>query len=303
MKSSRDAAALGLKVIGDAVNLRWFGTMFVNWTTIVVCMMIAALFDQMFIYALAVFVIGTRQHAIAILAHDGAHRHASRFRWLNDGATCLFGFWPLGIGLHGYRKFHFAHHQHLGHDGDPELRHKRRFADKWQPDASPLRLFLTDILGFAWREVMFAISLMRPARAIDIVGPVALIGSMVLLAVLGGVAELIIVWYLALYTSFWAVFRMRAYTEHVGTSGTHRLAEPAWWKKLIYLPANTWLHWEHHKWPGIPSWQLAHMARGKIGEVKECDHLQNEVVGASNQQTGSDDGAGPTTIPSEQARR
>jgi len=253
MKSSRDAAALGMRDIGDAVNLRWFGAMFLNWTTVVVFMMIAALLDRPLFYVLAIFVIGTRQHAIAILAHDGAHRHASRFRCLNDGATCVFGFWPLGIGLHGYRKFHFAHHQHLGHEGDPELCHKRRFSDKWQPGTSPLRLFITDLMGFAWREVMFAISLMRPAKAIDVIGPVAMIGSLILLAVFCGFAQLIVVWYLALYSSFWAVFRMRAYTEHVGTSGTHRLAEPAWWQKLLYLPANTWLHWEHHKWPGIPS--------------------------------------------------
>jgi len=148
------------------------------------------------------------------------------------------------------------------------LIHKRRFKDKWAPDASPLRLFLTDVSGFAWREVMFAIALMRPARAIDVIGPLTVIGTMILLAVVNDYAQLIVVWYLALYTSFWAVFRMRAYTEHVGTTGTLRMTEPARWKKLLYLPANTWLHWEHHKWPGIPSWQLAHMAREKTKHDK-----------------------------------
>ena len=269
MKSSRYAAATEKKDIGDAVNLHWFGAMLLNWAVLIFFMAAAALLDTLFFYVLAVFVIGTRQHAIAILAHDGAHRHASPIRWLNDGATCVLGFWPLGIGLDGYRKFHFAHHQHLGQEGDPELVHKRRFADKWRLETSPLQLFLTDLLGFAWREVVFAIVLMRPARAMDVIGPLSMIGAAVFLAVSNGLADLIIVWYLALYTSFWAVFRMRAYTEHVGTTGTYHLTEPAWWKKLLYLPANTWLHWEHHKWPGIPSWRLAHLSR-KNAESEEA---------------------------------
>ena len=281
MKSSRDEAALGMKEVGDAVNLHWFGTMFLNWTTIIVFMVIAALLDSVFFYIISVFVIGTRQHAIAILAHDGAHHHASRIRWLNDAATCVLGFWPLGIGLHGYRKFHFAHHQHLGHEGDPELIHKRRFKDKWAPDASPLRLFLTDVLGFAWREVMFVIALMRPARAIDVIGPLSVIGTMILLAALNDYAQLIVVWYLALYTSFWAVFRLRAYTEHVGTTGTHRMTEPARWKKLLYLPSNTWLHWEHHKWPAIPAWRLAHMAREKTKLFKATNTEPSKDTRAS----------------------
>lgn len=273
MKGSRDAAAPVKNESGEAFNLHWFGAMFLNWTTIAILMALAVRIDTIFFYVLATFIIGTRQHAIAILAHDGAHQHASRIRWLNDGATSLFGFWPLGIGIHGYRKFHFAHHRNLGLAGDPEQSHKRRFSDKWQSGASQLRLFLTDILGFGWRELVFAMYLMRPARAIDILGPLCLVGTAIWLAVVGGYAQLIAVWYAALYTSFWAVFRLRAYTEHVGTSSTHQLAEPAWWKKLLYLPANTWLHWEHHKWPGIPSWRLEKMAHENQARDEKADSL------------------------------
>ena len=263
------------------VNFRWFGALILNWLTIAVFLVAAAMLDTLLFYIIAVFVIGTRQHAIAILAHDGAHRHASRLPWLNDGATCLLGFWPLGIGIHGYRKFHFAPHQNLGHEGDPELTHKRRFSDKWQPGTNPIRLFISDLMGFAWREVLFAIALMRPTRAVDIIGPVCLIGGAIILAVSGGVSQLIFVWYAALYTSFWAVFRLRAYTEHVGTTGTHHLAEPAWWQKLIYLPANTWLHWEHHKWPGVPSWRLAIKARKQHGNAAASHDPLVEKPGSS----------------------
>jgi len=69
----------------------------------------------------SVFVIGTRQHAILILAHDGGHGQASANRKLNDLVTNLFSLWPFGLGVSGYRKFHFAHHRYMGTELDPEL--------------------------------------------------------------------------------------------------------------------------------------------------------------------------------------
>lgn len=246
---------------GERFNIRWFGGMFLNWTWIVFLFIGAASLDHWLAYALCAFLAGTRQHAIAILAHDGAHRHASRIGWLNDGATCVLGLWPLGIGIRGYRRYHFAHHRYTNREGDPELIHKRRFSDKWQPGVSWWRLFLTDLLGFAWREVMFALKMMRPVGARDMVGPVLWLGTAITLLLMHDLGHLIVLWYVALYTSFWAVFRMRAYTEHVGTLDTHRLSEPKWWQKCLYLPANTWLHWEHHKWPGVSSWRLKQMKR------------------------------------------
>ena len=38
----------------------------------------------------------------------------------------------------------------------------------------------------------------------------------------------------------------------LGSEWTHRLELPPLWERLLYLPANTWLHWEHHTWPSVP---------------------------------------------------
>jgi fatty acid desaturase len=98
----------------------------------------------------AVIIIGTRQHAIMILAHDGSHGHISRNRWLNDLVTNLLSLWPFGVGLSGYRKFHFAHHRYMGTEADPEYIHKKKSAPAYDLPATPrhiARLALTALFG------------------------------------------------------------------------------------------------------------------------------------------------------------
>ena len=69
---------------------------------------------------------------------------------------------------------------------------------------------------------------------------------------------LALLWYGSLFTSFFAAYRLRCYSEHIGSEWTHRLTKPPLWQRLLYLPANTWMHWEHHTWPAIPLRQMRH---------------------------------------------
>jgi fatty acid desaturase len=66
---------------------------------------------------------------------------------------------------------------------------------------------------------------------------------------------ILLIWYAASLTAFWAVFRLRMWTEHVGTRETYRVSV-SWWQRALYLPHNTWYHYEHHRWPSIPYWNL-----------------------------------------------
>ena len=72
------------------------------------------------------------------------------------------------------------------------------------------------------------------------------------------------VWFLSVFLSNWAVFRLRIWTEHVGTDSTHRL-KASWWQRWLFLPHNTWYHYEHHEWPWVPFYNLS-KARIKLNE-------------------------------------
>jgi fatty acid desaturase len=53
------------------------------------------------------------------------------------------------------------------------------------------------------------------------------------------------------FTSFWTVFRLRGYCEHVG-GYTISLAEPSWWLRALVFPHAGWAHQLHHEMPGLP---------------------------------------------------
>jgi fatty acid desaturase len=245
-------------------DLWWFASVLRNLLLIMLIIAGAWWSHTVLVYALAILVIGTRQHALVVLQHDGTHYHLSRNKRLNDFAMNVFTAWPLGFSSSGYRRYHLAHHRSLGTPDDPELATYGRFAAKWSVNANIYSLFAFDLVGFGARE-LFGLwdDIMKSRdpkasweRRTEIAGmvlwPVAAGGVLV---TFGGWAMLCCaaaLWYVSLFTSFFAVFRLRAYAEHVGSDWTHRWHKPALWRRLLYLPENTWLHWEHHTWPGIP---------------------------------------------------
>jgi fatty acid desaturase len=61
----------------------------------------------------------------------------------------------------------------------------------------------------------------------------------------------VLMFYGGYVTSFWTVFRLRGYCEHVG-GHTLSLAEPAWWLRALVFPHAGWAHHLHHEMPGLP---------------------------------------------------
>ncbi|MGZ3407710.1 MAG: fatty acid desaturase, partial [Polyangia bacterium] len=73
-----------------------------------------------FAVAAAIVGIAGAQHALAVLAHEGAHYRFYKTRWLNDlaGKLCAT---PLGLSMLTYRLIHRIHHNHLYEPLDPDL--------------------------------------------------------------------------------------------------------------------------------------------------------------------------------------
>jgi fatty acid desaturase len=225
-----------------------------DWCVIASAIGCAVLIDQWWAYGLALPVIGNRQHALAVLGHDAAHGHASRRRLMNDALAGVLTFWPLGIGLAGYRRFHFAHHRWLNVPGlDPELELRHGPWDSPRASIEP-----SDYLPGCVLNVLRLAAACRPREAADVLGPVAVYA--IALTVLPWPATAL--WVAALLTTFWLFFRLRVLTEHVGVAGTRRLRRPSFWCRVLYLPHGTWKHAEHHEDPATPTWALA-VGRGQ----------------------------------------
>lgn len=233
----------------------WLRAATLDWLAITAAAAALALhLDELWAYLLAALVVGNRQHALAILGHDGGHRLVCRRKWLNDALTNLLCFWPLGAGIHSYRRFHFAHHRSTGTALDPELELKRRATPRYDLPTSRLRMvchFAQDLLGGGIREIIDLVEHMRPMTWGDRFGPLLWWLTVGSVCIALGALPIVLLWFGSLLTVYWAMFRLRIWTEHMGTTETHRI-EANWWQRLLYAPHNTWYHFEHHRWPNVP---------------------------------------------------
>jgi fatty acid desaturase len=238
----------------------WFSAALLDWAVIALAMIDATLFPDWPIVAVAIIVIGNRQHALSVLGHDGSHGLITRRRWLNDLLAELLCWWPLGIGIDGHRAFHFAHHRFLGTRDDPELWHKAHFRLRYWPPISfgeKVWFFIGDLIGVtSIPEVMLAaLMLWQEASRRDVIGAAAFWLAVGALAWHFGLLWLIAVWFTAAFTSQWAFGRLRIWREHVGTAGTLDVAVQ-WWSWGIHLPHNVGHHREHHATPWRPFYEL-----------------------------------------------
>lgn len=237
-----------------ASALPWFLAALFDWGIIITVFHFVNVIGAWYAYPVAAFVIGTRQHALTLLAHDGAHYLVFKNRFANDVATGLVAFWPLGLGLDSYRAIHFAHHRHLSSDKDPEMGFKKRSAPSWDLPATRQQIvkqFLANLCGLGVLQMRHAAPDLAPRSARDYGGVALVWGAALTLSCFTGAWHFILLWTASLFTSFWACFVVRTWTEHPGIVGTPRFhAGPV--ARFVFFPHNTHCHWEHHEYAAVP---------------------------------------------------
>ncbi len=202
-------------------------------------------------------------HGLAFIGHDAAHRVALKNRRINDVVTELFIAWPLFVAMSdGYRPWHFIHHRCLGKDEDSELSYRSdsRYFSRvtWSKIAG---YFFLDMCGSGIPDLFrFTIAVLPYKRQSRMLGPVAMWTAFVCLCYYCSSMWIVSLWILSLLTGFYAVFRLRQWTEHVGVppaghETSYRFKAGAI-PRFVFLPHSTWCHYEHHKWPQIPYYNL-----------------------------------------------
>jgi fatty acid desaturase len=268
MKEMRDnpetPSPSALQLYAKPSALRFLLAAGFDWACMIGAILLASAVDHWLTLLFAVFVVGSRQHALTLLGHEGAHFNISRHnRALNDWITCLVVMWPTFAPLDGYRKFHWGHHKFLGTNQDPERGHRALHPSDWSLPASRMRILALccrDLLGGGLFELARLMKAMPAVSWGDRLGPPILWAAAA--GVLWHFGQLWImgVWVGAYVTVFLALFRLRIWTEHLGiddlgTSGSYLLTAN-WFERFTVFPHYTWLHYEHHRWPAIPCWHL-----------------------------------------------
>lgn len=233
-----------------------------------------------------VVLIGTRQHALFVLAHESAHYRLFEQRGLNDavGRICAT---LQGLSMRTYRVIHRLHHNNLYTELDPDTALHGGYP---RGKAYLAKKLLKDLSGFtAWKTYAYFLGgapalntqtgmAIRPLddtsgklrmeagsdrNAVIIFHVIALFAF----AAAGHLIEYLILWILPLLTVVQAVLRLRAIAEHGATTdfsspltAARTNLVPAWLGWLIF-PHHVNYHIEHHLYASVPQYNLPQLHR------------------------------------------
>jgi fatty acid desaturase len=270
-----------------------------DWLVIAAAIAFALRLDHVAATVLAVFVIGGRQHALTVLAHDAVHQRLLPNRRLNDWLGDLLVAWPVFLSVRAFRTVHGPHHRFTGEDGDGNRRAWRthhadgRLTREWTYPKSALGLVravlrrAAVITGVFWiiRGLVAPFVLRRPA--------IELVARIVFFAAVAGLwtwqhwwYEALVLWFLPYCTWHMAVQYMRLICEHSGAIGEHpdfartRSTQPGPLGRFLVLPHHIGYHIEHHWYPSVPWYNLPRLHRALRGDPAFRRHanVQHSVL-------------------------
>ena len=230
---------------------------------------------------LAIIVIGTRQHALFVIAHDAAHYLLFENRKANDlaGRGCAM---LQGLSMCTYRVIHRLHHNNLYGELDPDTALHGGYP---RGRAYLVRKLLKDLSGLtAWKTYAYFLG---GAPALNTRTKVALrplddtssklrgdartdrnlviafhIAVLLAFAWSGYLVQYLVLWVLPLVTVVQAILRLRAIAEHGATTdfsspltAARTNLAPAWLRWALF-PHNVNYHVEHHLYASVPQHNL-----------------------------------------------
>ena len=246
--------ASDLKRLSKRTPYFWVRDLICDWAIMIGAFIVVGLYPNVVTVFLALLVIGNRQHALALLGHDGTHVTISYNSRLNDFLTNFFTWIPIGLTLDGYRNLHRYHHSELGTENDPEVIYKAIRSEQWNLPKNVfdvLKMAALDLVGNGIPDYKVIFMYSKPTDKKEyyyLFGCHAVVSSILVASGLWWVPA---IWYFSLPTAFIMFFRIRLWLEHHGTDTTHRLhLNPI--QGALFAPHLSWHHWEHHNWPSVP---------------------------------------------------
>jgi fatty acid desaturase len=242
-----------------------------------------------FVLLISVFVIGTRQHALFVIAHDAAHYLLYENRLLNEivGRACAM---LQGLSMCTYRVIHRLHHNNLYGALDPDTalhggypRGRSYLAKKLLKDLSGLTAWktyayflggapaLNTATNVALRPLDDTSAKLRNDALHDRNAVIAFhVMALIVFSASGYLIQYLVLWVLPLVTVVQAILRLRAIAEHGATTdfsspltAARTNLAPAWLEWLIF-PHQVNYHIEHHLYASVPHYNLPALHREMV---------------------------------------
>jgi fatty acid desaturase len=255
----------------------WLGAVTLEWAIIATTILACNLLHFWWLWVVAVFIIGTRQHALGVLAHDGSHHLVARSLFWNDLLSNFLSAYPLTFTVQGFRSMHLKHHWYLETPADPSKITIDHHPKEWtfpMPKRSFIGMFVRDLTGLSQKSSASLLGYLWEipgGRTIHIIRLLTLHGFFIALSIFTGhIWTYFILWILPLFTVAMACYRVRSIAEH---SGIGLQAERYLQTKVdslsmtrttlgspilgfIFAPYHISYHIEHHLYPYVPVFRL-----------------------------------------------
>lgn len=255
-----------------------------TWAWIAFAFAIAGIFPNILTIIIALFILGGKQLACAIIMHDCSHDSVFTSRKANQIVGNWFGAYPIMHNLEQYRPYHREHHIYTGLDNDPDLSLTKGYPTT---ALSMFRKFLRDLSGATGIKAQIGVIAMHigvikynlggvierikekkdwsesiKASAQNLAGPIA--SNLILFGLLWlvGAPWLYLLWIGALLTTYNFCLRVRSIAEHSVVDDRQnpqkntRTTYANFIEKLLFAPHHVNYHAEHHLCMGAPPYNL-----------------------------------------------
>ena len=256
-----------------------------NWLQIIAAMALFFYFPNVLTFLLSVIVIGSRQFALAVLAHDGAHNLLFSNEKINDFISQWFCAFPLFSDNRPYRPYHLAHHRFTESENDPDLSLSAPFPIT---KASFRRKVIRDLTGqTGFRRYSIALKSIFSSEADNFAGRIKKISDKIsgffisnlvifsLIAIFSHWSIYFLLWWIPAFTYYSLIVRIRNIAEHSVTPGDTNLNNTRTTKaslltRYLLVPHHVNFHLEHHLFTNCPWYNLP-----KVHEMLKGEPLRD----------------------------
>ena len=242
-----------------------------NWLQMSSAMVLFFFYPNVLTFLVALVIIGSRQFALAVLAHESAHNLLFANNKVNDWAGQWFCAYPIFQDNRVYRPYHLKHHRHTETEDDPDLVlsspfpiNKRSFIRKVFRD-------LTGITGV--RRYWGSLSSIFRTKGDNVFDKISktsnklhgfLISNVIIFILISTTMHwslFLLLWWLPSFTYYSLIIRIRNISEHAVTPGNNdfdntRTTKSTVLTRFFMVPHNVNYHLEHHLFTRCPWYNL-----------------------------------------------
>ena len=242
-----------------------------NWLQMSAAMAFFFIYPNVITFLVALVIIGSRQFALAVLAHDAAHNLLFANNKVNDWAGQWFCAYPIFQDNRVYRPYHLKHHRHTETDDDPDLVLSSPFPITKRSFIRKVFRDLTGITGV--KRYWGSLSSIFRTKGDNVFNKISktsnklhgfLISNLIIFVLISTTMHwslFLLLWWLPSFTYYSLIIRIRNISEHAVTPGNNdfdntRTTKSTVLTRFLMVPHNVNYHLEHHLFTRCPWYNL-----------------------------------------------